>query len=137
MRKLVIAALFVLLSLSISMLAWATDENQSAEEKQEEEIRGEIAAGILSAYIWRGQELSRRGVVLQPSIMMSYRDFAASLWGNLDTDPYTVGGQENSSNFTETGRCYFLFPQIWHLAGRNWLYLLRSFRVNRRRCRSA
>ncbi len=102
MRKLVISVLFVLLSLSISMFAWATDGNQSAEEKQEEKIRGEIAAGILSAYIWRGQELSRRGVVLQPSIMVSYRDFAASLWGNLDTDPYTVGGQRNSSNFTET-----------------------------------
>ncbi len=101
MRKLVISVLFVLLSLSISMLAWATDENQSAEEKQEEKIRGEIAAGILSAYIWRGQRVAP-WCCAPASIMVSYRDFAASLWGNLDTDPYTVGGQRNSSNFTET-----------------------------------
>jgi hypothetical protein len=84
------------------MFAWAADELQAIEETQAEKISGEIAASILSAYIWRGQELTRHSVVLQPSIMVSYRGFAASLWGNLDTKPYTVDGHKNSSNFTET-----------------------------------
>jgi hypothetical protein len=102
MKKLVITALLVVLSVSISMFAWAADEPQAVEEKQEEKVSGEIAVGILSAYIWRGQELTRHSVVLQPSIMVSYRGFAASLWGNLDTKPYAVDGHKNSSNFTET-----------------------------------
>ncbi len=102
MKKLVITALFAVLSISISMFAWAADEPQVIEETQEEKVSGEIAASILSAYIWRGQELTRHSVVLQPSIMLSYRGFAASLWGNLDTKPYAVDGHKNSSNFTET-----------------------------------
>ncbi len=102
MKKLVITALFAVLSISISMFAWAADEPQAIEETQEEKVSGEIAASILSAYIWRGQELTRHSVVLQPSIMVSYRGFAASLWGNLDTKPYAVDGHKNSSNFTET-----------------------------------
>jgi len=102
MKKLVIAALFVLLSLSISMLVWATDEKQSVEEKQEEKIRGEIAAGILSAYIWRGQELTRHSGVIQPSLTVSYKGFTASLWGNVDTNPYSSGIEDHASNFTET-----------------------------------
>ncbi len=102
MKKLVITALFAVLSISISMFAWAADEPQVIEETQEEKVSGEIAASILSAYIWRGQELTRHSVVLQPSIMVSYRGFAASLWGNLDTKPYAVDGHKNSSNFTET-----------------------------------
>jgi len=101
-KKLVITALFAVLSISISMFAWAADEPQVIEETQEEKVSGEIAASILSAYIWRGQELTRHSVVLQPSIMVSYRGFAASLWGNLDTKPYAVDGHKNSSNFTET-----------------------------------
>lgn len=102
MKILVITALFVVLSVYIPMFAWAADELQAIEETQAEKISGEIAASILSAYIWRGQELTRHSVVLQPSIMVSYRGFAASLWGNLDTKPYTVDGHKNSSNFTET-----------------------------------
>ncbi len=102
MKRLVITALFAVLSISISMFAWAADEPQVIEETQEEKVSGEIAASILSAYIWRGQELTRHSVVLQPSIMVSYRGFAASLWGNLDTKPYAVDGHKNSSNFTET-----------------------------------
>jgi hypothetical protein len=84
------------------MFSFAADEPQAIEEAQDEKISGEIAASILSAYIWRGQELTRHSVVLQPSIMVSYKGFAASLWGNLDTEPYAVGGQGNSSTFTET-----------------------------------
>ncbi len=123
MKKLVITALFVVLSVSISMFSFAADEPQAIEAAQDEKISGEIAASILSAYIWRGQELTRHGVVLQPSIMVSYRGFAASLWGNLDTEPYAVGGQGNSSTFTETDVTISYFRKFGILqAGAGYIY---------------
>lgn len=54
---------------------------------------------FLSQYIWRGQELSRDSVVIQPSMTVSYRGFSANLWGNLDTDQYK---SEEDSNWNET-----------------------------------
>ncbi|MBN1471365.1 MAG: hypothetical protein JW925_06270 [Syntrophaceae bacterium] len=73
-----------------------------AEEAAEEKVSGEIAASVLSAYIWRGQELTRHSVVVQPSLTAGYKGFTANVWGNLDTNPYSGGDEEYSSNFTET-----------------------------------
>jgi hypothetical protein len=73
-----------------------------AEEAAEEKVTGEIAASVLSAYIWRGQELSRHSVVVQPSLTASYKGFTANVWGNLDTRPYSAADDKYSSNFTET-----------------------------------
>ncbi len=73
-----------------------------AEEAAEEKVSGEIAASVLSAYIWRGQELTRHSVVVQPSLTAGYKGFTANVWGNLDTNPYSGGNEEYSSNFTET-----------------------------------
>jgi hypothetical protein len=94
---------------SFPMMAWATEEPKPAEQpkaaqqKQEEDkVTGELAANILSAYIWRGQELSRHSVVIEPALTASYKGFTANLWGNIDTKPYATGDQSYSSNFTET-----------------------------------
>ena len=84
--------------LSLAMTALPVISRAAEEAK----VTGEIAASVLSAYIWRGQELSRDSVVIQPSATVSYRGFTANIWGNLDTDPYSVTGGENSSNYTET-----------------------------------
>jgi hypothetical protein len=67
-----------------------------------EKVEGEVAASVLSAYIWRGQELTRHSAVIQPSATVSYRGFTANVWGNLDTKPYGAAGEKYSSNFTET-----------------------------------
>lgn len=40
-------------------------------------------------YIWRGQELSRDSLVIEPSITTSYKGFSANLWSNVDLDPYS------------------------------------------------
>jgi len=56
----------------------------------------------LSAYIWRGQELTRNSVVVQPSATVSYRGLSANLWGNLDTKPWTPTDADNPANWTET-----------------------------------
>jgi hypothetical protein len=69
----------------------------------EEKPSADFSVSALSAYIWRGQELSRDSLVIQPSMTVSYRGFSANLWGNLDTEPYTSSDEEDdSSNWNET-----------------------------------
>ena len=57
-----------------------------AQAPQEEKVSGNVAMGVFSKYIFRGYELSRDSVVIQPSITASYRGFSATLWGNIDTN---------------------------------------------------
>lgn len=74
----------------------------SAQAAEEDTVTGEIAAGVLSAYIWRGQELSRHSIVVQPSVTVGYKGFSFNAWGNLDTKPYSAALANYSSNHTET-----------------------------------
>lgn len=68
---------------------WAEEESPTA--------AADVA--FLSQYIWRGQELSRDSIVIQPSMTVSYMGFSANLWGNLDTDQYK---SEEDTNWNET-----------------------------------
>jgi hypothetical protein len=52
--------------------------------------------------VWRGQELSKDSMVIQPSMTVGYKGFAGNLWGNLDTDPYTTTNDATKENWTET-----------------------------------
>jgi hypothetical protein len=52
---------------------------------------GDVTIAAMSQYFWRGYELSRNSVVIQPSITIAYKGFSANLWGNLDTKPYFQG----------------------------------------------
>lgn len=92
----IIIAILALILASLPAMA------RASEESTEDKITGEVAASVLSAYIWRGQELTRHSVVIQPSMTASYKGFTANVWGNLDTDPYSSADGEYSSNFTET-----------------------------------
>ncbi|HID30227.1 MAG TPA: hypothetical protein EYP19_09500 [Desulfobacterales bacterium] len=65
----------------------------------EKKPSADFSVSALSAYIWRGQELSRDSIVVQPSTTVSYRGFSANLWGNLDTDPYAA---QDDPKWTET-----------------------------------
>jgi hypothetical protein len=69
---------------------WAEEESPSAS--------ADVA--ILSKYVWRGQELSRDSIVIQPSMTISYKGFSGNLWGNLDTDQYK--NDEEDHDWTET-----------------------------------
>ncbi|MFO7970358.1 MAG: hypothetical protein R6U40_01255 [Desulfobacterales bacterium] len=69
---------------------WAEEERPSAS--------ADVA--ILSKYIWRGYELSRDSIVIQPSMTISYKGFSGNLWGNLDTDKYVDTGEDH--DWTET-----------------------------------
>ena len=57
----------------------------------EERPTGDFTVAALSQYIWRGYELSRDSIVLQPSATIAYKGFSANIWGNLDTKPYFAG----------------------------------------------
>ena len=95
MKKKLIICIFtvvavVTLNLSSSLPAFAEKETPSAD----------LSVSALSAYIWRGQELSRHSIVIQPSMTVSYMGFAANMWGNMDTDSYISSDDEK--NWTET-----------------------------------
>lgn len=65
---------------------------------EEDKPAADLTVGLYSQYIWRGFELSKDSVVIQPSLTVSYKGFGFNLWGNLDTEEYST----NDNNFTET-----------------------------------
>ncbi len=65
---------------------------------EEEKPTANLTVGALSQYIWRGFELSKDSIVIQPSMTVAYKGFSANLWGNLDTDPY----MDDQDNWNET-----------------------------------
>ncbi|MCJ7602617.1 MAG: hypothetical protein MUO63_14100, partial [Desulfobulbaceae bacterium] len=70
----------------------------------EEEPTADLSVSALSKYVWRGFELSKDSIVLQPSMTVGYKGFGFNLWGNLDTDQheFVAVENENSSSWTET-----------------------------------
>jgi len=94
----IILLLFVIAALPVISRA----EEQSQQKPEESKVTGEIGLSALSAYIWRGQELTRHSVVVQPAVTVSYNGFALNVWGNLDTRPYSAGEAKYASQQTET-----------------------------------
>ncbi len=75
---------------------------------EEEKIKptADVTISVLSAYISKGDELSRNSIVIQPQIAVGYKGFYFNIWGNLDTRPYlaetsTYKG-DRRHNWTET-----------------------------------
>lgn len=69
---------------------------------EEEKPTANLTMGAYSQYIWRGFEMSKDSIVIQPSMTVAYKGFSANLWGNLDTDPYVIDDENASNNWTET-----------------------------------
>lgn len=67
---------------------------------EEDKPTADFTVGAYSQYIWRGYELSKDSVVIQPSLTVGYKGFSVNLWGNLDTDQ--VGMDTESFNWNET-----------------------------------
>ena len=66
---------------------------------EEEKPTADASVGIYSKYIWRGFNLED-GMVIQPSLTVGYKGFAANLWGNLNVDQDDTSS--NSFNWFET-----------------------------------
>ena len=60
----------------------------------------DLSVSLLSQYIWRGQELSRNSLVIQPSATFAYKGFSANIWANYDTNLHD--SIEELDNLTET-----------------------------------
>lgn len=83
-------------TLTIGLASLGSPESARAEDKPE----ADASVSILSQYIWRGFELSKDSLVIQPSLTVGYKGFAANLWGNLDTDQF--GMTSDTFNWNET-----------------------------------
>ena len=68
---------------------------------EEEVPSADASVGFYSQYIWRGFELSKDSIVIQPSLAVAYKGFGANLWANLDTDQYGTDTHNwNETDFT-------------------------------------
>ncbi len=54
------------------------------------EVSGSASLGIYSKYVFRGYELSKNSIVIQPSTDLSYKGFDVNFWGNIDTDEHAT-----------------------------------------------
>lgn len=52
---------------------------------QAKEVSGGASVDVMSNYVWRGFKLSN-GIVVQPSVGVTYNGFGISLWANYDAD---------------------------------------------------
>jgi hypothetical protein len=69
---------------------------------EEEKPTGDFTTAALNQYVWRGYELSRNSIVIQPSMTIGYKGFSINLWGNLDTKPYSPAAASYTGTWNET-----------------------------------
>ena len=100
MKKIIGAVFLLLIIAALPVASWAEVE-KPVEQKQEDTITGELALSVLSAYIYRGVELSLNSIVVQPSLTLNYQGFAINYWGNLDTKPYSITATSYSAKYNE------------------------------------
>ncbi|MCX8021984.1 MAG: hypothetical protein N2745_04345 [Syntrophorhabdaceae bacterium] len=60
--------------------------SDSGEKGKETQVSGSASLGTYNRYIFRGYEIGRSGLVIQPSVNLSLSGFSLSIWGNLDTN---------------------------------------------------
>lgn len=73
----------------IAALAFLPSFYAAAEEAKAPEpspVTGSASLGVYNQYIFRGYEIGKSGLVIQPSLSASYKGFTMTLWGNLDTN---------------------------------------------------
>lgn len=91
------------MTLAFSLLAMGITATPLLAE--EEKPTADLSTSFLSQYIWRGYELSDGSMVIQPSMTVGYKGFAANLWGNLDTDQdrdIYAGDNQDTMKWNET-----------------------------------
>ena len=79
----------------------ATDLSMTA--AAEETPSADLTVALYSKYVWRGYELSKGSMVIQPTMSVDYKGFGFELWGNLDTDQDAkLYDDDTGSNWNET-----------------------------------
>ncbi|MBA4323373.1 MAG: hypothetical protein C0408_11210 [Odoribacter sp.] len=100
--KMIVKKVNYLLVLFLLIAAMFADISLAEDVKPAEKPTGELAVSALSSYIWRGQEMTRGSVVVEPSATISYKGFTFNAWGNLDTKPYSAANANYAGKHTET-----------------------------------
>jgi len=59
---------------------------QISHAQETKDVSASISTGVYNQYIFRGYEIGQKGVVIQPSVGVSYKGFSASIWSNIDTN---------------------------------------------------
>lgn len=102
--------MFLTVFISIPLYALAEEkplapgEGTTVAEADREDVDRPTASAdvsFLSQYIWRGYELSKDSLVIQPSVTVGYKGFSLNVWGNLDTKSY-AGPFKDSAKWNET-----------------------------------
>lgn len=89
----------ILATVATAVFLGGTALTASAEE---ETPSADLSVSLSSKYVWRGYELSKDSIVIQPSLTAGYKGFGFNLWGNLDTDQDTSLYDVDGANFNET-----------------------------------
>jgi hypothetical protein len=86
-----------------------TEDPKKAEEAkkaEEDKVTGSAAISFLNRYVWRGYEVGKSGLVIQPSAGLSYKGFSLALWNNIDTNQRNTTiatfAHEGRKGFNET-----------------------------------
>lgn len=81
-------------------------EVKPQEKPEAAKVTGSGSVGVYNQYIFRGYEIGRSGLVIQPSLTASFKGFSATLWGNMDTNQRNTKtatfGQEFKKGWNET-----------------------------------
>ena len=74
------------------------------EPKKDEEpkVTGSGSLGVYNQYIFRGYEIGKSGLVVEPSLSASYKGFSATFWGNIDTNQRST----KSADFSSESRAF-------------------------------
>ncbi|HOJ70701.1 MAG TPA: hypothetical protein PLR38_02560 [Syntrophorhabdaceae bacterium] len=59
---------------------------QISQGEQAKDVTGSVALATYNQYIFRGYEIGKSSLVIQPSMTVSLKGFSATLWGNMDTN---------------------------------------------------
>lgn len=113
-KKISLAVLGAMCCLQFGAVAMAEEDLAkqhvaSGAAVEEDKPTASLAVMAMSKYVWRGFELSKDSIVIQPSMTVAYKGFSANAWGNLDTDYYlpgTVNSDTNSWNETDFTLAY-------------------------------
>jgi len=69
-------------------------KGEAAKPPAEEPVTGTTSVSFLNQYMFRGYQLGKDSLIIQPSLSASYKGFTASFWGNID------GHEKATQNFT-------------------------------------
>jgi hypothetical protein len=90
-------------------------------------VTGTGSLGAYNKYIFRGYELSRKSVVIEPSLSATYQGFSVTFWGNIDSREHgtqnLVPDRPDQRSFNETDLTLSYTRSIgkWSLTG-GWIY---------------